>query len=229
MRAWASCRIIAGMRLSSAALRTPLLVLLVLPLGCVSPSKSAQRKPATSHRSTPPSTQRAPTAARATPAEPRAAPASSAKDFALEMVQAHNEARLGARPTPKPPLPPLVWSDAAARQAASWAKACKFEHNPNRGDFGENLAAATPDMWGTAEVVKSWADEVVDYDHTRNTCKKGKVCGHYTQVVWRKTTGVGCATVLCKKNSPFGASFPTWQLWVCNYTPPGNFVGQRPY
>ncbi|WP_241757888.1 CAP domain-containing protein [Myxococcus landrumensis] len=216
------------MRLSSAALRGPLLVLLVLPLGCVSASKSAQRKTSTPHRSSVTSPQRSPPA-RATPPEPRAAPPPSAKDFALEMVEAHNEARASARPTPKPPLPPLVWSDAAARQAASWAKACKFEHNPNRGDLGENLAAATPDMWGTAQVVKSWADEVSDYDHTRNTCKKGKVCGHYTQVVWRKTTGVGCATVLCKKNSPFGDAFPTWQLWVCNYTPPGNFVGQRPY
>ncbi|WP_338873349.1 CAP domain-containing protein [Myxococcus stipitatus] len=219
MRAWASCRIIASMRL-------PVLVLLVLPLGCVSASKSGQHK-SSSQRTAVASTQRT-QQARAAPPEPHASQ-SSAKDFARAMLDAHNEARANARPTPKPPLPPLVWSDAAARQAATWAKACKFEHNPNRGDFGENLAAATPDTWGTLQVVKSWADEASDYDHTRNTCKKGKVCGHYTQVVWRKTTGVGCATVLCKKNSPFGEAFPTWQLWVCNYTPPGNFVGQRPY
>jgi len=23
--------------------------------------------------------------------------------------------------------------------------------------------------------------------------------------------------------------FPNWEIWVCNYSPPGNFVGQRPY
>jgi uncharacterized protein YkwD len=151
------------------------------------------------------------------------------KDFARDMVTAHNQARAQAKPAPKPALPPLIWSDAAARKAASWAKECRFEHNPNRGGFGENLAAATPGAWTTPEVVKSWADEAVDYDLARNTCKRGKMCGHYTQVVWRKTSTVGCATVMCNKNSPFGSAHPTWQNWVCNYAPPGNWVGQRPY
>jgi uncharacterized protein YkwD len=151
------------------------------------------------------------------------------KDFGKDMVDAHNQARAGAKPTPRPALPPLTWSDAAARKAAEYAKKCRFEHNPDRGDFGENLAAATPDTWTTAQVVKSWADEAADYDLAKNTCKKGKVCGHYTQVVWRKTASVGCATVMCNKNSPFGPDFPHWQLWVCNYAPPGNWVGQRPY
>ncbi|AEI64082.1 CAP domain-containing protein [Myxococcus fulvus] len=168
----------------------------------------------------------------AAPAKPKAPPRAAlpdARDFARDMVAAHNLARSRAQPAPKPPLPPLAWSSAAQRKAASWAKACKFEHNPDRGDFGENLAAATPGAWTTSQVVKSWADEAADYDYRRNTCEKGKVCGHYTQVVWRKTASVGCATVMCNKNSPFGAQFPTWQLWVCNYAPPGNWVGQRPY
>lgn len=55
-----------------------------------------------------------------------------------------------------------------------------------------------------------------------------KQCGHYTQIVWRNTTHVGCATKVCDKNSPF-QGFTRWQFWVCNYSPPGNFVGQRPY
>jgi hypothetical protein len=32
----------------------------------------------------------------------------------------------------------------------------------------------------------------------------------------------------CTKNSPF-SGFPEWQIWVCNYDPPGNFNGTRPY
>jgi hypothetical protein len=78
-------------------------------------------------------------------------------------------------------------------------------------------------------MVGAWAAEASDYDYARNTCAAGKVCGHYTQLVWRATTRVGCATQVCDRNSPFGSRFPTWQLWVCNYAPPGNYVGQRPY
>jgi hypothetical protein len=45
------------------------------------------------------------------------------------------------------------------------------------------------------------------------------VCGHYTQIVWRNTKSVGCAVARGK-----GV-----EVWVCNYDPPGNYAGQRPY
>lgn len=149
--------------------------------------------------------------------------------FARDMLEAHNQARATARPAPKPALPALQWSAEAAKLAESYAAKCTFEHNPKRGDFGENLAAATPGSWKTADVVKDWNAEAAHYNLGKNTCAPGKVCGHYTQLVWRNTTHVGCAVRTCTKNSPFGKNFPTWEFWVCNYAPPGNFVGQRPY
>jgi uncharacterized protein YkwD len=150
-------------------------------------------------------------------------------EFARDMLTAHNQARANARPAPKPPLPALQWSAETAKVAEAWAAKCSFEHNPGRGPFGENLAAATPGAWKTADVVKDWAGEAANYDPSRNTCASGKVCGHYTQLVWRNTTHVGCAKRTCTKNSPFGKDFPTWDFWVCNYAPPGNVVGQKPY
>jgi hypothetical protein len=54
------------------------------------------------------------------------------------------------------------------------------------------------------------------------------VCGHYTQIVWKTTTRLGCGVALCDQNSPF-MGFPKWEFWVCNYAPPGNYNGQRPY
>lgn len=149
--------------------------------------------------------------------------------FARDMLDAHNQARATARPQPKPALPPLEWSAEATKTAEAWVAKCTFEHNPKRGSFGENLAAATPGAWKTPEVVKDWNSEAAHYNLGKNTCAPGKVCGHYTQLVWRNTTHVGCAVRTCTKNSPFGKSFPTWEFWVCNYAPPGNFVGQRPY
>jgi len=47
------------------------------------------------------------------------------------------------------------------------------------------------------------------------------MCGHYTQVVWRSTTTVGCAMAVCKDSQE--------QIWVCQYQKPGNWVGQKPY
>ncbi|WNG40952.1 serine protease [Archangium violaceum] len=150
--------------------------------------------------------------------------------LATEIVAAHNQARAKVKPTPKQALPPLTWSADAAKVAQAYAAQCKFEHNKNRGKYGENLAAAAPPGSKTnAEMVQDWVSEGADYSYATNKCAPGKVCGHYTQVVWRNTTQVGCATVTCTKNSPFGAQFPKWQLWVCNYAPPGNYVGQKPY
>jgi len=55
----------------------------------------------------------------------------------------------------------------------------------------------------------------------------GDECGHCTQIIWKATTGVGCAHVSCTTSSPFGSGI--WDYSVCDYTPAGNYVGQRPY
>jgi uncharacterized protein YkwD len=149
-------------------------------------------------------------------------------DFAREMLNAHNQVRISATPVPNPSLPVLQWSSEAASTAQAWADQCRFSHNPNLKNLGENIFAATPNSVATAGVVQRWAAEASDYDYGTNACAPGKVCGHYTQLVWRSTTHVGCATRECTQNSPF-AGFSRWQFWVCNYSPPGNFAGQRPY
>ncbi|MFB1483442.1 CAP domain-containing protein [Corallococcus sp. RDP092CA] len=148
--------------------------------------------------------------------------------FARDMLEAHNAARAAAQPTPSPALEPLTWDPTVEETARKWVEQCQFKHNDDRGNAGENIAAATPDYLNAKAVVKGWVDEAADYDYSKNTCKAGEQCGHYTQVVWRNTRRLGCATKRCTVNSPFsGAS--TWDFWVCNYAPPGNYVGQRPY
>lgn len=149
--------------------------------------------------------------------------------FARDMLDTHNAVRAGVTsPAPSPALEPLGWDSGAEAVAKAYAAKCEFSHNEDRGTYGENLAAATPGYWDTAGVVNEWAKEVQNYDYATNTCADGKQCGHYTQVVWRDTKRVGCATQTCTRNSPFPQA-STWQLWVCNYAPPGNFRGQRPY
>lgn len=65
------------------------------------------------------------------------------------------------------------------------------------------------------DAVDSWYDEIKQ--HTFGVEPKTTGTGHFTQVVWSDSTQLG---VGMKKNSKGQV------LVVCNYDPPGNYVGQ---
>ena len=145
-----------------------------------------------------------------------------------QMLQSHNGIRVSPvlQPAPSPALPPLTWSSALQQHAQAWAETCPTGHNPDRtvdglsGNTGENIYFSTSAR-PASTVVTRWASEACDYDYASNTCL-GQMCGHYTQLVWRATTLVGCgARSGCPGN--FGV------VVVCNYWPAGNFVGRWPY
>jgi pathogenesis-related protein 1 len=117
-------------------------------------------------------------------------------------------------------LPPLVWSDQLAAVAQQWAETLlardEFLHRP-RSAYGENLFDMAGAHASPTQVVSLWASEARNYDHASNRCNG--VCGHYTQIVWRDTTGVGCGFARSARR----------EVWVCEYNPPGNWVGRRRY
>lgn len=134
--------------------------------------------------------------------------------LAQEIVAAHNavRSRIG--------VPPLVWSDQMAAVAQNWANTLlargAFEHHQDN-PYGENLLEASGYDPTPSQVVNAWSSEAKNYRYAENTCSS--VCGHYTQVVWRDTKAVGCGVV----------RDATREIWVCNYAPYGNIVGERPY
>ena len=144
------------------------------------------------------------------------------------MTAAHNAARAAVVPAANPSLPPMAWSSAIAANAQAWTNNCVFADTtgPN-GDYGSNAFSGTG-TYTPANVVDSWVSEDAHYDYATNTCASGDECGHYTQVVWRSSVQLGCGFTSCTKNNPFGGS-GAWQLWVCNYLPAGNYVGESPY
>jgi pathogenesis-related protein 1 len=131
-----------------------------------------------------------------------------------EMLPAHNAVRSRLR------LPPLVWSDKLAAVAQQWAETLlarnEFIHR-RESAYGENLFEVDGAHASPTQVVSDWASESRNYNYASNRCNG--VCGHYTQIVWRDTTEVGCGLARSARR----------EVWVCEYNPPGNWVGRRPY
>jgi uncharacterized protein YkwD len=120
-------------------------------------------------------------------------------------------------------LRPLVWDDKLTHYAQWYANQrrndCALEHS--NGPYGENIFWGSGVGWNPAQAVSAWVDEKQFYNYWHNSCVDGEMCGHYTQVVWGSTTKVGCASVVCSDDK---GTFMT-----CNYDPPGNYYGERPY
>ena len=124
-------------------------------------------------------------------------------------------------------LDPLAWSEEIAQYSLEWAdelarRGCPLEHRPDSGAFqqkyGENLAWNKGYQSSGDVVTRLWESEKADYDYATGVCTA--VCGHYTQVVWRTSQELGCARSTCGTDE---------EVWVCNYNPPGNYVGEKPY
>ncbi|KAL9238526.1 hypothetical protein vseg_012932 [Gypsophila vaccaria] len=139
-------------------------------------------------------------------------------DQKLEYVVPHNLARA------KVLMPPVVWNDTVAEYAKAYAQEravdCALQHsNYLTPGYGENIAMSEGDLT-PAQAIDLWAGEKPYYDYGSNSCTQGQMCGHYTQVIWRGTKSIGCASAKCQN----GGTFIT-----CNYYPPGNYIGERPY
>lgn len=172
------------------------------------------------------------------PMGPSFTPGPAPTPDAQAWLDAHNAVRAGTfpgvtvSPAPAPPLAALGWSMSAASVAQAWAANCVYAHNAGRGSLGENIAAsAPPGNRDAASIVGLWASEWSGYNYATNGCSipDPPGCGHYTQIVWRSTVNIGCALVTCSTGWPFGGTPGSWDFWVCDYEPPGNWVGERPY
>ena len=141
-----------------------------------------------------------------------------------EIVVAHNRWRAAVG------VGEIAYSKKLAASSQAWvnylkdAAGCQLQHSS--GTIGENLyghsAWSSGELYQTksSEVVDAWGNEKWDYNYADNSCAAGKVCGHYTQLVWKSSTSVGCAMTVCENG---------FQIWACQYEPAGNWFGDKPY
>ena len=137
------------------------------------------------------------------------------------ILAAHNRerARVG--------VAPLRWDPTLAASAASYGPALArvggLRHSPKADRLGqrEHLWMGTRGAYSPEQMVGNWIAEKAYYRNGQfpNVSRTGNWAdvAHYTQVVWRGTTHVGCAI------------YPTrnWDYLICRYSPPGNVGGRQ--
>lgn len=149
------------------------------------------------------------------------APAPHYGNLRERLLAVHNaeRSRLG--------IAPLAWDSQLAAAAAGYARLLerkgRLEHSPveSRPGQGENLWLGTHNAYTLETMAGGWAGERRIFRGGRfpdvSTSGKWADVAHYTQMIWRGTTRVGCALEQGRN----------WDVLVCRYSPPGNVVGER--
>uniref|UniRef100_A0A3Q3VP48 Golgi-associated plant pathogenesis-related protein 1 n=1 Tax=Mola mola TaxID=94237 RepID=A0A3Q3VP48_MOLML len=139
---------------------------------------------------------------------------SASKQFAEELLQAHNEYRR------KHQAPPLKLSSELSSEAGRYAESLastrilKHSLESSRGSCGENLAWASYDQSGK-DVAARWYDEVKNYNFNCPGFSSGT--GHFTAMVWQSTKKLGVGKAIASDGSSFV---------VARYFPAGNITNQ---
>ncbi|CAM9835723.1 unnamed protein product [Bubo scandiacus] len=141
------------------------------------------------------------------------------------ILDGHNKYRSQVSP-PAMDMLKMSWDTELEAFAQAYAEKCIWDHNKERGRRGENLFAMAPTL-DLEFAVEDWNGEEKYYNLTTSTCAPGQMCGHYTQVVWASTHQIGCGAKFCEKID--GIETEDMYLLVCNYYPPGNMKGRKPY
>lgn len=144
--------------------------------------------------------------------------------FSARVLAIHNRERQTVG------VPALAWDEtlaASSRQRArEMAHTGSFGHAPTGpaglDGPGENLWAGTADAYSPEEMVGLWVEERADFKHGTfpHVSKSARLerVGHYTQLIWKRTTRVGCAK----------AGNDREEFLVCRYSTSGNVIGERP-
>ena len=158
------------------------------------------------------------------------------KPSQVYFVALHNQFRSDLLPKNSSNMYKIEWNEQVAQSAQKWAHylandgKCRLKHGGS--NFGQNLYMTSGTRSQTQSELKfedriikgsmtGWGLEEMADTLNRNPSvfNTGQHQDHYSQIVWAKTTSVGCAYATCGGNR--GVTV------VCEYFPPGNYIGQQ--
>jgi hypothetical protein len=131
----------------------------------------------------------------------------------------------------------LTYNATLAGFAKTIAENCVWGHDMTQGGggYGQNIVQNGRLPWTGVDVASAAAFGITEQwyngeepfyasSYGLDNPNTGADVLHFTQVVWKATTSVGCHTAQCAQGTVDGRA-PT-AYTVCNYFPPGNFGGQ---
>ncbi|EXJ69906.1 uncharacterized protein A1O5_06979 [Cladophialophora psammophila CBS 110553] len=162
-----------------------------------------------------------------TPAQAAPSPASTSvsSDYQQGILDSHNMHRDNAS------VPHLTWSDQMASIAAQIAASCVYAHDTSTGGggYGQNIGAGAPPSGIPAMITDEMYNGEINFYPAYGVepdMSNFEKWGHYSQIVWKSTTAVGCATQYCPNGLANTGGNVSPYFTVCNYSPPGNFGGE---
>lgn len=146
-------------------------------------------------------------------------------DYKQGILDSHNNHRANHS------APDLTWSDSLASIAQQIASSCVYAHDTQTGGggYGQNIGAGAPGSDIPAMITNQmYNGEVNLYPGYGGEPNMGNFAqwGHFSQIVWKSTTQVGCFTQHCPGGLANTGGGVSPYFTVCNYSPPGNFGGQ---
>lgn len=164
------------------------------------------------------------------PSSPAPMPSSSApaapNSYAQMVVDHHNLHRANHS------VPDLQWDESLASCAATIAASCVYAHNVDvdGGGYGQNIAAGVPGNNVSAVITNLFYNGeeplYTGYGQPDPDMSQFEAWGHFSQIVWKATTTVGCATQYCPGGLGNTGGGVSPYFTVCNYKGPGNYAGE---
>ena len=153
-------------------------------------------------------------------------PSSISSDYQQGILDSHNIHRANHSASN------LAWDDHLAGIAAQIAQSCVYAHDTatGGGGYGQNIGAGSPPSDIPAMISNlMYNDEIIYYPGYGGEpdMSNFEKWGHFSQIVWKSTTTVGCATQYCPGGLANTGSDVSPYFTVCNYGPAGKYTAPK--